>query len=622
MVAAGTLGVVLCGATGAVASSWDAPITVTPPGSYASRTVPVGLGGLVSVDQKVTSVSQIEARFAPAGGVFGTPQLLGGPGSFYPTVDADVVGEAVASWWGQDDRGLRVAISAGGRPFASPTVLPSTNADFSQNAPHLAVSPVGNAVVVFVASIAGAQVVVASYRPAGGAFGAEEVVAPGGDGSGQVPRSVAINDNGDVVTGYLQDGVAHAAIRTAGLTGTWQAPQTLGGSAGGYSWSLPEVGIDGVGGAVAVWEEGGDQTNAAATLHAAFSQPGGSFGPAQELGIQSSDNEEPALGVSALGEVILLARPVVQEVGGVGLEPVVVYSGTTRYGHFTAPAAIGAPLLADRESLAMNAVGDALITYDSCCDAGLDRLVGLRRGPFGSFGPAEDIAPPYDVPRGGPIFARSLIDSRLGPLGNAAVSWIEAAPAPPGVSAPPQPLLVSTIGLLRGALDGLVAPVDIFPVTLVQTAPSVLGRPAAGPSSSGGIPVRPATTATSPAGGPLAPYIPARTARIDASRSASHVRVAILASPAGRLTRVSVRLDCPTACLVSFTAKLRPHGGGVIALAIAPTRLAAAGRAVVRIALTPAAGRALARQAATLGITATAVNPAGVHSVARATRVI
>jgi hypothetical protein len=624
VVALAALGVALCASTGARASSWGAPIAVTPSGFFASQTVPVGLGGLVSVYQEVSDVSEIQARFAPPGGAFGDAELLGGPGSFYPTVDTDALGEAIASWWNEDDDGLRVAISSAGQPFASPTVLTSTGANYSQNAPHLAVSPTGSAVLVFVTSIDGEQHVVASYRPAGGAFGPEEIVAPtGDDADGQVSRSVAINDLGDVVAGYLQDGVAHVATRTPGADGTWQAPQALGARAGGFSWRLPEVGIDALGGAVAVWEEGGDQTNGAATLEAAFSPPGGSFGPAQGLGIQSSDNEEPALGVSALGEVILLARPVFQEVGGVGLEPLVVFSGSTGSGRFAAPAPIGAPLLADGESLAMNAVGDAVIAYGSCCDAGVDRLVALRRGPLGSFGAAEDIAPPYEVPSDEPLFARAAIDTRLDAFGNAAVSWIEAAPAPAGASAPPEPLLVSTDGLLQSTLGALVGPIEGLPATLVQTVSAVLGTVTGGPGPSGEVPaLPPATTSVPVAAAPTAAHVAGPTIRTEANRSASGLHMALDTKPAGRLPRVAVHLECPAACLVSFAAAVHPRHARAIPVPIAPSRLAAAGRAVLPVTLTPAARRALAHDRTTLSITATAVNAAGTRAVARATRVI
>jgi hypothetical protein len=621
------------------AGTWADPVTAIPAGdgSTVSQTVSLGLGGLVSVDQQLlTHGPEIVARFASPGGDFGPAQLLGGQGSFYPTVESDAAGEAIAAWWNEDDFGLHVAISPAGQPFGPATVLASTSVGYSAEAPHLAVNTSGDAVVLYVGSTDGQQRVFASYRPAGGDFGPGEVVAPASDDpGGQLPRSVAINDLGDVVAGYLEDGVAHVAIRSPGPDGTWQPPQALGGATGGYSWRLPVVGIDSVGGAVAVWEEGGDNTNQAVTIEAAFRAPGGMFGAPESLGIEASDNEEPQLGVSALGEVILLARPVVQEVGGVGLEPLVVFSGSTGSGAFAPPVEIGAPLLAFDEQLAMNAVGDAIVTYDTCCDNDADRLVALRRGPLGSFGPAEDIVPPYPVPPGQAVYSRSTVDTRLDPFGNAVVSWVDASPAPAGASAPAMPLLVSTDSVLQSTLGTLTGLIESVPAELIQSVAGAVAGLTGGTGTTG-------TTSVSgivngalgpPVGGPgqagtggsvpspiraVAPLLIRRPVH----RPASGLAVAIRRGRGGGPARFSVRISCPATCTVSFAASLDRHPGRTIPLRLARTRLTGAARASVPVSLTPSDRRAIAHDGTSLRITARAVNAAGEVAFARARRTL
>jgi hypothetical protein len=444
---------------GACARTWAAPSPLGPGEStYLVQSLPLG-GGLISVYQRIGPAgSEIVARVADAAGGFGDAQVIGPARAFYPALAADAAGEAAAAWYEESDNSIRVSLRAPGAAFDDPTILASDSAGYSQQAPKLAASPVGWMAVLYLDDVGDGQRAYVSVRPPGGSFGAGEPVAPGVGAEAQVPRSVAVDDAGEVVAGYLQGGVAHVAVRSTGLLGTWGAPQSLGRPNLGSSWDLPEVGIDAAGGAVAIWEEDGGQ-NRTAPLEASFRAPGGSFGAPQDLGIDSWDGEAPALGVSGLGEVILVARPTIQETGGLGLDPLVVLSGSTVLGRFGPFRPLAQTWEDSYPRLAMNARGDAVLTTTTCCPT---RLVARRRAPLAGFVAEQDVVPPLPMVNGP---QRLIRDVGLDQLGNAAVTWNDSTDG--------SPLLVSADGPVLAAVADVTLPLPVVLAELVPAPPVV-----------------------------------------------------------------------------------------------------------------------------------------------------
>ncbi|MEA2264948.1 MAG: hypothetical protein QOE27_531, partial [Solirubrobacteraceae bacterium] len=233
--------------SGAGARTWAAPSPLGPGEStYLVQSLPLGgAGGLISVYQRIGPAgSEIVARTTDAVGDFGEAQVLGPARSFFPALAADAAGEAAAAWYQESDNSIRVSLRAPGVAFDDPTILASAAAGYSQQAPRLAASPLGWMAVLYLDDRGDGQRAYVSVRPPGGSFGPGLPVAPVVGNDAQVPRSVAVDDAGEVVAGYLQGGVAQVVVRSPGPLGTWAAPQSLGRANLGSSWDLPEVGID------------------------------------------------------------------------------------------------------------------------------------------------------------------------------------------------------------------------------------------------------------------------------------------------------------------------------------------------------------------------------------------
>lgn len=584
----------------AAARVWQ-PAAEVAPGTevYMAQAAPLPLGRTVSVFQRIRQRgSEIVARTSGADGTFGDEQILSPAPSFYPTLTTDGLGEAFAAWYSEGDGTVSVATrGAGAAAFADPVVLPSSGSDFSQGAPKLAASPLGNAAVLFLRRDAGGQHAYVSYRPAGGTFGPPESITAPGDTVTQIPRSIAVNDAGVVVAGYLQDGYARVAVRSPGADGTWDEPEALGEPNDGWSWRMPLVGLDALGNAVAVWGQGG--ADAPAALHAAFRRPGGVFGAPQDLGVDTSDGEAETLGVSAFGEVILVARPITNFSGtrgsssGYSLQPLVAVSGSTRLGRFGAPHALSDDWTASDPLVAMNARGDALVTYDQCCPM---RIGARRRAPFGAFGADEDVVPPltFTGARGG----RVVRDTRLDELGNAAVLWTDFEPQP-------SPLLVSRDGPLVGSVPAVVAPAvaaitSLFPVPAVPV-PAVPATPVTGTPSVPAVPLPPLpatalppTLALPPVALPTGTTLPAGVAAGASGGLAQltlEASAPVLGGPGGG--SVKVTLGCSSACAASVGGTLSGSDGAVYRLPSVGTELDRAAVARVTLPLTREARRAL-----------------------------
>jgi hypothetical protein len=551
-----------------------------PPG--LAQSAALGSGQVVTVFRM--DGFGVISRTGPASGIRSAIQLLGDSAGSFPTVAADAEGRAIAAWYDDTDRSIRVSMGGTAtQPFAAPAILAAGSASGNQFSPDLAVSPDGSAAVLFAADGLDGRRVYVSVRSPGGGFGPAAEVAPTvGDFDPQLPTSVAINDRGETVIGYQQSAVAHVAVRTPGPAGTWLPAEAVGAPKIGYSWGLPEVGIDWSGGVVAVWEEGGvniwgggDALTAIARIKAAFRPPGGTFGATQDLGIYTSDRENPTLGVSAAGEAIVVARQVTPVAGdGIVGQPLVVLSGSTVLGRFDAPRPLSAGAEESDPQLAMNARGDAVVTtLEECCPT---RLLVRRRGPFAGFYRPQDLhANPPSV-----FTAGHVTDVDVDQLGNAAVTWTDSAQHPDAYVSSDGPPLTSAPYVTTPDPLGLaeLVPLDLATQAFEPGAPWPIGQTAGPPAAAPTI-APPATP------GPAPTRTPAAVGRFMVSISRAP-------SPTG-VPRIVVAVRCPAACRAGLQAVLSTPANHRLALPRAALTLDAPGVVSGSLRLSPAALDAL-----------------------------
>lgn len=237
--------------------SWGAPTDLSAAGEEAGEPE-------IAVDPSGDAVavwtreegfySTVETVGRPAGGTWGAPVELSAPGvaDFGPQVALDAAGTTVAVWERHDARGelVEAAVRPPGGGWGAPVEL-SSPAENTER-PEVAVDPAGDAVAVWSRHDGGEYVAQAASRPAGGSWGAPTDLS--------VPNQIAfdlqvgVDPAGDAVAVWvLREGtadVAQAASRPAG--GAWGAPIDL--SAPGQEALSPQVAVDPVGDAVAVWE--------------------------------------------------------------------------------------------------------------------------------------------------------------------------------------------------------------------------------------------------------------------------------------------------------------------------------------------------------------------------------
>jgi hypothetical protein len=237
-----------------VSGAWGAPVSL----SSTSGNAPIGPALAVNAAGDAVVVwargdGVVQASFRPVStGVWSAPADLSSPGTTAgPEVALAPSGDAVAvwSWRGAGSTGSVVQASfrpAGGGWGASEAV--STNPAANGRRPQVAIDASGNAVAVW---LAGAVPVVraAARRRASGAWSERVAVSPLGQAAGA--PSLGGNAAGNAVAVWTMGPRAHASLRPA--AGGWSAPSAISGTNAG----APLVRLDGSSRAVAAWSRGG-----------------------------------------------------------------------------------------------------------------------------------------------------------------------------------------------------------------------------------------------------------------------------------------------------------------------------------------------------------------------------
>lgn len=224
-----------------------------------------------------TEYGELKAAVRPAAGaLFGRGTVIGGSSTVdnsahFPDVAVSDSGRAIVSWLDNEDDVHAVLYDGA---WGTDATLATSAGD--PDAPEAGIDGAGNALVVWEKRAATTQIQGAA-APAGGGFGPATTLVDLDQSFTSNPE-LAVNADGDALLAYLDDSAVIA--RTGDVSGTLGPQQTIVAppEETAYNW---EVALDpsGLGGiVVGVVAGGGD-----ASVEAAVTNPGGSFGPRQVL---------------------------------------------------------------------------------------------------------------------------------------------------------------------------------------------------------------------------------------------------------------------------------------------------------------------------------------------------
>ena len=349
-------------------------------------------------------------------GVMGPPQELPGP-AYWTLVGAEgsaLDGAVVA--WTTDEELVVAELAPDENQLAIVRRVPASPAHYSHGKPFVTVGPGGDAAVVFMQRGWDTDQVMALIKPPGGEWGAPEPVAQATKFDESYARSVAMGPDGTLVVGLMIDGTARVATRPP--EGTFELSEPVGQDVPEPVGQTPVVGIDAAGTVVVTWLEGAP-TNDVGPIMVAFRPPGAeTFDPPIDSGLRATDLDRIRLGVSAAGEVALVADTSRRGVPGeyTRTDGVAAAFGLSRLRRLGEPAMLSG-MWGDHPSFDMNARGDAVVVWDQCCPL---ELKARRRPALGSFGAEVHAAKPSDFDG-----SRFAIDADLDEFGNARAIWFD-----------------------------------------------------------------------------------------------------------------------------------------------------------------------------------------------------
>jgi len=246
--------------------AWSAPVTLRKLGTEAATELRPDLavntqGDAVAVWQRLKGPSEvsIEAASRPAGGLWQSPVTLSETGDpMHPAeVGIDSAGNATAVWEAKvaGDILIDAASRPAGGAWSFPVALsaPGHNA----NEPRVAVDAKGDTVAVW-ERFNSEEIIEAASRPGpGGAWGEAVALTKKEGGKGEPGnQQVAVGGNGDAVVVWGRLNGTHETIEAAEghvATSVWLAPIAVSGP-GRTIEEAPRVAVNGLGGAVAIWE--------------------------------------------------------------------------------------------------------------------------------------------------------------------------------------------------------------------------------------------------------------------------------------------------------------------------------------------------------------------------------
>jgi hypothetical protein len=282
---------------------WGAPEEVSAQGvNTDSQQVAIDrAGNAIAVWRSFGPTPTIQTAVRPVGGTWSAPQNLSAPGGDAegPEVAFDSAGNAVVVW--ERFNGTNYLIQASTRPAGGGWSLPDDLSLPGQDAANaqVALDPSGNAIVVWERTEGPVVRVQTAVRPIGGAWSApQDLSAPGEDA--RAPQ-VAFDGYGNATAIWSGSNGAHYVIRAAErpFGGGWSAAEDL--SAAGHSVDFPQLAVDPLGDAIAVWRRSDDGSNG--SVQAAVRPAGGGWGAVRDLST-AAQVFDPDVAVDSAGNAV------------------------------------------------------------------------------------------------------------------------------------------------------------------------------------------------------------------------------------------------------------------------------------------------------------------------------
>jgi hypothetical protein len=250
-------------ATRPPSGSFSPPLDLTPTsGEAEARTSHVAedAAGEATVvwNASLEKSNYIVEAATVAGGVASAPVKLSAPGqnAVLPTVAVNERGDAIVAWTRSNGTHEIVQASfrhAGGN-FGAPVDLSPLGGSAATTSPRVAIDAAGDATVAWQWSNGGAEVIQEATRSAAaGSFTATETLSNPAEGS--IQPAVAMNTEGDTVVAWVRIGASNvtpqARVRPAG--GKFSEPASFSASVAGCEAGHPQVALDGSGDPTVVW---------------------------------------------------------------------------------------------------------------------------------------------------------------------------------------------------------------------------------------------------------------------------------------------------------------------------------------------------------------------------------
>ncbi len=327
-------------------------------------------------------VVQVATR-QPLGG-FSSPLDLSPAGeNRAPQVAEDAAGDATVVWYTFGSNFLvEAATVTGGMPSVPVTL---SAAGKKALLPTVAMNDRGDTIVAWTRGEGSIGVVQASFRPAGGSFGAPVSLSPGGE-SATAPR-VAIDDAGDATVVWDRNNGGHELVEEAtrpAATGSFSKAAVLSNEA--ESAIQPFVVMNAEGDTAVTWAA---SNGAAHVVQVAVRPAGGTFDKAVSVSTEAANAAFPQVALDGRGDPGVVWT---LEFGG---DLIVQYAAGTSLGAF--PTVQDLAFESWAPSIAEDPAGDTLVSYGNSLSYSAFAIVRPAGGRFGEpheVSPAEQTVSP------------------------------------------------------------------------------------------------------------------------------------------------------------------------------------------------------------------------------------